>query len=592
MLTIKNRRNILFGKFLVLYLIILVMLTFGVYKMVHNKVVTDIKQEERRDAYLLTNKANDIVNQLRTDLLFLASEVELFHNTEEAHFITLTASLFQKYASAIHVYDQIRYLDTLGREVVRMNFDNNNAEIIAEDQLQEKGTRYYFNETMKKEGRDIYISPIDLNMENGNVEIPYNPTIRIGVNLYDNENKKIGILVTNFKAESLINIIRNRSKATTGEKYLINKDGYYIIGPDIDREWGFMFGKSENTFLNDFAKEADIIFKNENGIFSLDKGLFVFSTIHFEPRLSDKIKHINNWKLVSYVSSEKVFDIVFDYFKRGLAYAFGISLVIIILLWILAGNIYQRQKVQKALESSNKALEEIVRTKDKFFSIISHDLRSPFTGIIGYSHMLKSDLDSYSKEEVKQFVTYINKSAENTYKMLDNLLKWARVQSGKMEPKPEVFELKDVLEMTQASFASTVTQKDLEFMCSCKETYDVYADRLMIRTVVHNIISNAIKFTPRGGTISLEVKKENNAVCLNITDTGIGMNKETLNNLFKVDKVTSTKGTEDESGTGLGLILAKEFIDINNGKIEVKSVQEKGTTFSIYIPIYHKNMHA
>ena len=585
--TIKNSRIVLFGKLLALYISILVFLTVGVYYLVRNKVESDIRQEEQRDAFLLSNKANDIVNQLRTDILFLASEVELFYNTEEAHFMTLTASLFQKYASVIHVYDQIRYIDNSGEEIVRMNLQNDSACIVPDSQLQNKGNRYYFNETMQMEGREIYVSPIDLNMDNGQVQVPYKPIIRIGINLYDRNSEKIGILITNFKAVSLINIINKSNTRNSSNKYLLNKDGYYLIGPDSTQEWGFMFGKSDAMFQKQFIQESEIISNHENGIFTSSNGLFVFSTIHFVPTLTEQNKYLHSWKLISHISSDKVFNRTMRYFKRGFIYALGISMVIILLLWILSRNIYQRQKAQQALENSNKALEEIVRTKDKFFSIISHDLRSPFTGIIGYSHMLKSDLDSYTKEEVIQFISSINKSAENTYKMLDNLLQWARVQSGTMAPVPEDFELKEVLDMIQASFETTLVKKQIVFDYNCDKAIVVFADKMMVKTVVHNLISNAIKFTQKGGAVSIDVKSVNDTISIMVTDTGIGMDKQAIAKLFKVDSIVSTKGTDNETGTGLGLVLTKEFVELNHGKIKVDSQLGKGTRFKIILPVKH-----
>ncbi|MFA7419149.1 MAG: ATP-binding protein [Melioribacteraceae bacterium] len=258
------------------------------------------------------------------------------------------------------------------------------------------------------------------------------------------------------------------------------------------------------------------------------------------------------------------------------------------ILVFVAGQIAQvieRKRNSDALNQFALELKEANQSKDKFFSIIAHDLKSPFQGLLGYSQILSTEYDTLSEEEKKLFISSIDELSISAYKLLENLLEWSRLQTGKMAFNPEQLNLLIELYPTLSLVKQTAWNKEIELTYSIDNSIFVQADKNMLSTIVRNLISNSIKFTKPGGLINVTSKVVDNFVELSISDTGVGMSKNDLEKLFKLDKTISTKGTANEEGTGLGLLLCKEMINQHKGKIWVESELGKGTTFFFTLPI-------
>jgi len=258
------------------------------------------------------------------------------------------------------------------------------------------------------------------------------------------------------------------------------------------------------------------------------------------------------------------------------------------ILVFVAGQIAQvieRKRNSDALNQFAQELKEANQSKDKFFSIIAHDLKSPFQGLLGYSQILSTEYDTLSEEEKKLFISSIDELSNSAYKLLENLLEWSRLQTGKMAFNPEQLNLLIELFPTLTLVKQTAWNKEIELTYSIDNSIFVDADKNMLNTIVRNLISNSIKFTKPGGKIKVASKVVDNFVELSISDTGVGMGKNDLEKLFKLDKTISTKGTANEEGTGLGLLLCKEMINQHKGKIWVESELGKGTTFFFTLPI-------
>jgi signal transduction histidine kinase len=240
---------------------------------------------------------------------------------------------------------------------------------------------------------------------------------------------------------------------------------------------------------------------------------------------------------------------------------------------------------EKAAESENQ-LKELTATKDKLFSIIAHDLRSPFNSIIGYSDLLIETARDYSVAESKEFIGIINSSAKYTLNLLDNLLNWTKSQTGQIIFKPEKINLTAViLEIVKISLsAAKIKNISLHYVQSSE--VDVYADKYMLQVVLRNLISNAINFTNRNGKIEIHTNKEHDSVEITVSDNGIGMNENTLKNLFVTDVHTKVGDANKGHGSGLGLKLCKEFVEKNGGKIRAISTEGIGSDFKFTIPLY------
>lgn len=230
--------------------------------------------------------------------------------------------------------------------------------------------------------------------------------------------------------------------------------------------------------------------------------------------------------------------------------------------------------------------EELIKqnaAKDKFLSIISHDLKNPLTTIIGFSELIKENFDNFDKEKLISFNEYIYNSAIFTNEIINDVLDWARVQSGSLKSIKSNFNLSELLLNNIQGHTPQALAKSIYFESNFDENIFINADEKMITAVVRNLISNAIKFTPKGGSISISTSEKiiNNKRMIEteIKDTGIGINEENMSKLFKIEQNYNSKGTNNETGTGLGLILCKEFINQNNGTIRVESELEVGSSF-------------
>ena len=248
-----------------------------------------------------------------------------------------------------------------------------------------------------------------------------------------------------------------------------------------------------------------------------------------------------------------------------------------------------------------KMLEELNSTKDKFFSIIAHDLKSPFNTMIGFADILIDDFDDLENKTKKEYISYIRQGAENTYKLLENLLLWSRTQDGSISFNPEQINLYLLINETCKPLNQSANNKSIIIENNVAQNIIVNADENMLSTIIRNLVSNAIKFTQNGGNIEIgcveprrDVVEPRRGVALqrrdvslteiHVKDTGIGITQKKIDKIFDISENTSTKGTNNEAGTGIGLILCKEFIEKHGGKIRIESKTNKGSTFFFTLP--------
>lgn len=235
-----------------------------------------------------------------------------------------------------------------------------------------------------------------------------------------------------------------------------------------------------------------------------------------------------------------------------------------------------------------RELEDLNRSKDKFFSIVSHDLRSPFSSLLGISKLLAEGANDLERSDIKELAEALNSQAVNVFDFMENLLKWAQAHTGRMKYEPTVLSLKEITVPVESLLRENAHAKGVTLIDKISDELSVYADENMIRSVVQNLVSNALKFTPAGGTVTLSAAqsvKKPRLVDISISDTGVGMSETDARKLFRIDVVHTTRGTEDETGSGLGLILCKELVEKNGGTIWVNSTEGTGTTFTFTLPL-------
>ncbi len=247
-------------------------------------------------------------------------------------------------------------------------------------------------------------------------------------------------------------------------------------------------------------------------------------------------------------------------------------------------DITEKITAEQKLQAYSNELKELNATKDKFFSIIAHDLKNPFNGILGFSNLLGDDYDQLDDEERKLFITQIKNSAVTAYKLLENLLEWSRAQTGSLGWKPDSYDLSSIVNETILLLKENANGKNIRLVSMIPFNTLIYADINMVKTVLRNFIQNAIKFTNRNGEIKILSKEDGKFNIISVRDNGIGISDEIMKKIFKIDQKIVTEGTDKERGTGLGLILCKEFVERNGGKIFIKSKVGEGTEISFTLP--------
>ena len=254
------------------------------------------------------------------------------------------------------------------------------------------------------------------------------------------------------------------------------------------------------------------------------------------------------------------------------------------ILTVLRG-IKERLEAEEIIIEMNKRLGDLNSTKDKFFSIIAHDLKNQFNVLISFSELLLRDMNTLEEKQRFYFLSQIETVSRSTYGLLSNLLKWAQSQTGNIAVNKDILLLNDLVTSVTEELAGQIQGKNISVDLSGNNLSVVYSDEEMIKTVIRNLLSNAIKFSPSGGMISIEIVEDKDHAILEIRDQGIGMDAETQKELFKPG-IRSKKGTANESGTGIGLTLCYEFITRLNGKIWCKSTPGKGTSmfFTVELP--------
>jgi signal transduction histidine kinase len=281
--------------------------------------------------------------------------------------------------------------------------------------------------------------------------------------------------------------------------------------------------------------------------------------------------------------------------KKSKVALIGVVIFIVILLAFFFKRYYFKTKAVDNLEDKNKLietqkseLEQLIQTKDRFLSIIAHDLKNPFTSLLGFADLAYNEFDEITDAEKRSYLGIIRQSSQHIYSLLDNLLTWSRAQSGRIDFKPEPVDLSEIVETSIDVVRSMADNKQISLYTDFTKDVIVKADKNMLFTVLRNLLSNAIKFTQNGGSVTVSCNCSGGKAAVSITDTGIGMNEDELSRLFRIDGNLKTSGTNNETGTGLGLILCQEFMNIHKSKIQAWSTPGKGSTFSFTLEIIPK----
>lgn len=248
-------------------------------------------------------------------------------------------------------------------------------------------------------------------------------------------------------------------------------------------------------------------------------------------------------------------------------------------------DISDKKRAEKKIEAQRDELAKLNHQKDKFFEIIAHDLKSPFTALLGFSKILSVQAKELDADQVAEYGSMVHRAADQAFKLLEDLLDWSRLQLDRMEFELAPFDVSKLIKANLLRFEPVAASKGIQIGGDTVQELGVYADTHMVDTILRNLISNAIKFTEAGEEISVGAKKNGEWIEVSVKDTGVGISPEKIKDLFTLGQKISTKGTRGESGTGLGLQLCKELVEKQGGEIHVESIEGKGSTFCFTLPV-------
>lgn len=333
-----------------------------------------------------------------------------------------------------------------------------------------------------------------------------------------------------------------------------------------------------NIYDDDQISEEALLYESQPNTLNIRKpNLFLQLPVIFNGK---------RWTLVFSGRKEEM-----SIFHKGQVVIWITGIVISILLFVLSmmqinANIRSRQ-----IGELNKQLEKLNADKSRFIAILSHDLKSPFTSILGFLELLMTGIRKYSIDQIESHIHIINESARNTYNLLEDLLTWIRAHSGKIPFNPQLISFHENYQNVVDILLPLAESKNINIEYHETDNVILYADKDMLKTIMRNLLSNAIKFTRPGGSIKITTEKQPDQVMISVADTGTGMKEPQLENLFDISKIYSTAGTGGEKGSGLGLVICREFIETHGGKIWVVSEFGKGSDFRFTMPDKHQTFN-
>lgn len=402
-----------------------------------------------------------------------------------------------------------------------------------------------------------------------------------------------------------IAIYKNDSSLFNAYNKLELGKSYYFLALDIKNE---IQSRQLLQKSLDYTNEALVIFNRDESLIDIKDAYLYLSKIckaqkkydqsldYFEKssNLNDSIFSNDNKTQIEFIKSQREIDlrdkkIEIQNLKikneaRKVYLLYTVTAAVLILLALFFWLYLSKRKTNSQLYEKNKIISSINKQKDKFFSIIAHDLRGPFNGYLGLTELLAEDIDDMEKEEIQFAAVNMRSSANNLNRLLENLLEWSRMEQGLIPFDPKENQLLPVVSECVTTLIDAANNKEIKIQTLIDEKTTVFADNHILQAVIRNIFSNAVKFTPKGGTIIIQGKEDDKNTTIAIKDSGIGMNSKMLDNLFQLDMKTNRNGTDDEPSTGLGLILCKEFVEKHGGKIWVESEENIGSAFYCSFP--------
>jgi PAS domain S-box-containing protein len=575
-------------------------------KELEGKNLSEIYPKEDADIYYQDDLSviNSGIAKLNIEEFWETNEGRKWVSTSKIPFIDISGEINGIIGMSIDITERkkaeeaLKLLNNYNRNLIEVSLDpivtinhegrisdvNKATELVTgysrQDLIGSDFSNYFTNPELAREGyRQVFKDgsvrdyPLEICNKNGLItHVLYNATVYT-----DNNLNVLGVFASardiseHKKNEEVLrmNELKFRTVAdyTYNWEYWEGKDNQLLyMTPSCERVCGY---KSQE-FLNDSALLKKIIHPDDANIFNnhFEKS-HNLETLHNVDEIEFRIINKNGTIIQIGHLCRPVYDENNNYFGRR----------------VCNRDITQQKIAEDEIKNKNIELSELNSSKDKFFSIIAHDLKSPFNGFLGLTKIMAEDIEDLSMREMQEFSISMQKSADNLYKLLENLLEWSRIQRGLTIFNPEICRLILIVKNILEVHSEVAKQKEILLINRIHEDTTVFTDLPMLNTILRNLITNALKFTERGGKVEIgEVISSDDFIEIFVKDNGIGIDEDTKSKLFKIDQNVSRPGTEKEPSTGLGLILCKEFVEKHGGNIWVDSEEGIGSTFYFTLP--------
>ncbi|MDM8525102.1 ATP-binding protein [Desulfococcaceae bacterium HSG8] len=588
------------------------------------RVTLEIQAKEslRGQVGQIINEFEDIVS----DLMYLAGQYELqkFLDQGTGDFRDALNREYLMFSGAKKIYDQIRFLDQNGMEIIRVNYNNGSPFAVPGEKLQNKGSRYYFRDTFELKQDQVFISPFDLNIERGQIEQPLKPMIRFGTPVYDSKGQRRGIVLLNYFGSALLEHLGQAALNAPGQVILLNREGYWIRGVLPEDEWGFMYkDRSERTFGKRYPGEWKTVAGSESGQFFTDNGLFSFITVYplhkgqksstgaagaaapSQERIESQAYY---WKVVSRIPTDILNRKPKQFLNKMIIPFAGLSLFMLMISGLLTlykvrqakaeqkiemqnhllsqknqsleHEIREREKTEQALVKARDAAQAANRAKSEFLANMSHEIRTPMNSVLGFLELTLND--SSVPESHRSNLSIAHNSAKSLLLLINDILDLSNLESGRLELEYRPFDLEQLMQDALLTIGIRAREKGLELSLDIYPDLPRYftGDPDRLRQVLINLAGNAVKFTEKGRVwINAAPWEADDFLHFTVSDTGIGIPSDRLETIFDPFTQSDSSITRKFGGTGLGTTISKQLAELMGGRIWAESEIGKGSVF-------------